>query len=105
MLQRIEAETGVPVRAEGVFFRMRHGARTVRFFATSGLLDALSHGRAVDEREAFLAYRREIETLAGERYDHRPFDDDSIISITEDALPRQPVRAAEQVPRATTCCA
>lgn len=100
MLQRIETETGVPVSGEGVFFRMASGARTVRFFATSGLLSALTQGRAADERAAFLACRRDLEILAGERYDNRPFDDDSIIWITEHALPRQPCRPAARRPAA-----
>lgn len=87
MLQRIDGETGVPVRGEGVFFRMRNGRRTVRFFASSGLLEALAHGHVGDERDTFLVWRRDIEMLAAERYENRPFDDDTIIWITEHALP------------------
>lgn len=91
MLQRIEGETGAPVAGEGVYFQMRSGRRTVRFFATSGLLSTLARGRTVDgrrgfERETFLTFRREIEALAAERYARRPFDDDSIIWISEHAL-------------------
>lgn len=91
MLKRIEGETGAPVAGEGVYFQMRSGRRTVRFFATSGLLAALARGEAIDgresfERDAFRAFRREIEALAAERYARRPFDDDSIIWISEHAL-------------------
>lgn len=105
MLQRIEGETGVPVSGEGVFFRMRNGQRTVRFFASSGLLEALSHGPATDERAAFLAFRRDIEILADERWEHRPFDDDSIIWITEHALPCATFQPAMRPPTCQPCYA
>jgi hypothetical protein len=87
MLQRIDGEAGVPVKGEGVYFRMRNGRRTVRFFATTRLLEALAHRHGVDEREAFAAFRRDIEMLAMEQYERHPFNDDSIVYVTESALP------------------
>jgi len=96
MLQRIEGDSGVPVAGEGLYFRMRWGHRTVRFFATTGLLAAIAGDACLDERQAFLAWRDQIEALAAAHYFMNGEREDGIVELTGGgpATPRPPIATA-----------
>lgn len=82
MLTRLESCPGLPVPGEGVCFRMRDvRGRTVRFFASTGLLRRMTGRPVSDEREAFAAARSEVEGLARLVHAAWPYDDDSVIEL------------------------
>lgn len=81
MLQRIDGDTGVPLPGEGLYFRMRWGRRTVRFFATTEFLASVAGQDVLDERAAFLACRDEIESLAIARYFGDGENDDGVVEL------------------------
>jgi hypothetical protein len=82
MLTRLESCPGFPVPGEGVCFRMRDiRRRTVRFFASNGLLRRVTGREVTDEQAAFQSVRADIEVLARLAHAAWPYDDDSVIEL------------------------